>query len=69
MLRRGQREFSLDLSQSVMVGDRCSDMAAANAAHLAQAFLLQGTETSGCEGAAMAVQRLDEVASWLIERG
>src|SRR6202046_2684376 len=34
MLRRGAREFDLSLADSVMIGDRCSDIAAANAAGL-----------------------------------
>ena len=44
MLRRGAAEFGISLTQSVMVGDRCSDIAAANAAGLRQAFLISGTE-------------------------
>src|SRR5690242_15290253 len=43
MLRRGARELGIELAESVMVGDRCSDIAAANAAGLRQAFLLAGT--------------------------
>ena len=46
MLRRGAREFDLSLADSVMIGDRCSDIAAANAAGLRQAFLISGTEQS-----------------------
>ena len=33
-----------------MVGDRCSDVGAANAAGLRQAFLIGGTETAVCGG-------------------
>lgn len=68
MLRRGAREFSIELTESVMVGDRCSDIAAANSAGLRQAFLLTGTE-SGCGGDFVEVQRLDEVERWLVEKG
>jgi D-glycero-D-manno-heptose 1,7-bisphosphate phosphatase len=69
MLRRGAREFNLALEQSVMIGDRCSDIAAANAAGLQQAFLLAGTETQSCPGAYLPVGTLAEVERWLIGRG
>jgi len=69
MLRRGAREFGIELSQSVMVGDRCSDIAAANAAGLRQAFLMHGTETEKCGGEYLGVDRLDEVERWLTEQG
>jgi D-glycero-D-manno-heptose 1,7-bisphosphate phosphatase len=69
MLRRGAREFDLDLRESVMVGDRCSDVAAANAAGLQQAFLIRGTELEQCGGQYIAVDELDEVERWLVERG
>jgi D-glycero-D-manno-heptose 1,7-bisphosphate phosphatase len=67
MLLRAARELRLDLSQSVMVGDRCSDVAAANAAGLRQAFLLSGTEASECGGQSIAVKSLAEVEAWLME--
>jgi D-glycero-D-manno-heptose 1,7-bisphosphate phosphatase len=69
MLRRGVREFSLDLGRSVMVGDRCSDIAAANAAGLQQAFFMRGTETERCAGEYLAINSLDEVERWLVEQG
>ena len=69
MLRRGAREFGIELSESVMVGDRCSDIAAANAAGLRQAFLMRGTETDECGGEYLAVDGLDEVERWLVEQG
>jgi D-glycero-D-manno-heptose 1,7-bisphosphate phosphatase len=69
MLRRGVREFGVDLQQSVMVGDRCTDIAAANTAGLRQAFLLRGTEPDGCNGEYLAVDRLDQVERWLAARG
>jgi D-glycero-D-manno-heptose 1,7-bisphosphate phosphatase len=50
MLRRGETEFELDLSRCVMVGDRCTDVAAANAAGRRQAFLVAGTEDVGAWG-------------------
>ena len=69
MLRRGAREFGLELSESVLVGDRCSDVGAANAAGLRQAFLISGTEAAGCAGEYLAVESLAEVERWLVQRG
>ncbi len=69
MLRRGAREFGLELSESVLVGDRCSDVGAANAAGLRQAFLISGTEAAGCGGEYLAVESLEEVERWLVQRG
>ncbi len=69
MLRRGAREFDVELSQSVMVGDRCSDVGAANAAGLRQAFLIRGTEENGCTGDCIAVKSLAEVERWLVANG
>jgi D-glycero-D-manno-heptose 1,7-bisphosphate phosphatase len=69
MLRRGSREFGVELSESVLVGDRCSDVGAANAAGLRQAFLISGTEGSGCGGAYVMVESLAEVERWLVEQG
>lgn len=68
MLQRGAREFGIDLTQSVMVGDRCSDIAAANTAALRQAFLIQGTEEAPCKGNYTAVESLAEVERWLLEQ-
>jgi D-glycero-D-manno-heptose 1,7-bisphosphate phosphatase len=68
MLRRGVREFGVELSESVMVGDRCSDVAAANAAGLRQAFLIRGTEDNGCAGDYLEVGSLVEVEHWIVER-
>ena len=69
MLRRGAREFGVELSESVLVGDRCSDVGAANAAGLRQAFLIRGTEATACGGVHTAVESLTEVERWLVERG
>ncbi len=69
MLRRGAREFGVELSESVLVGDRCSDVGAANAAGLRQAFLIRGTEAAACGGVHTAVESLAEVERWLVERG
>jgi len=69
MLRRGALEFGVELSESIMVGDRCSDVGAADAAGLRQMFLLSGTETAECDGEYMKVESLAEVERWLAERG
>ena len=66
MLRRGAREFGLSLADSIMVGDRCSDIAAANAAGLRQAFLIHGTEASPCPGDYLKIETLAEVEQWLL---
>jgi D-glycero-D-manno-heptose 1,7-bisphosphate phosphatase len=68
MLRRGARDFGVELSQSVLVGDRCSDVGAANAAGLRQAFLISGTEPARCGGEYLVVESLAEVERWLLER-
>ncbi len=67
MLQRGARELGVSLEESVMVGDRCSDMEAANTAGLRQAFLMQGTEEGGCPGVYVEVRSLAEVELWLVE--
>jgi D-glycero-D-manno-heptose 1,7-bisphosphate phosphatase len=67
MLLRAAREHGLDLTRSVMVGDRCSDVGAANAAGLRKVFLLRGTETVPCPGEYDAVGSLAEVEWWLRE--
>jgi D-glycero-D-manno-heptose 1,7-bisphosphate phosphatase len=70
MLRRGAKEFGLDLSQCVLVGDRCTDIAAANIARVRQAFLIAGTEDSGgCGGEFVGVSGLEEVEAWLVAQG
>jgi D-glycero-D-manno-heptose 1,7-bisphosphate phosphatase len=69
MLLRAARELSLDLAQSILVGDRCSDIAAAHAAGLAQAFLLSGTEPAQCPQAHALIHSLSELELWLRTRG
>lgn len=68
MLRRAAQEFGVSLAESVMVGDRCSDIAAANMAGLKEVFLLEGTERAGCGGSYRTVQSLGEVERWLEEQ-
>lgn len=65
MLLRAARDLGLDLGQSVLVGDRCSDVAAAHAAGLRQAFLKLGTEIGECSERAVVVHSLAEVERWL----
>jgi len=67
MLRRAAREFDLSLADSVMVGDRCSDIAAANSAGLRKVFLIKGTEAK-CSGTFDPVEALEEVERWLEEQ-
>ena len=69
MLLRAANDLGLDLATSVMVGDRCSDVAAANAAGLRQAFLIEGTEAGRCPGRALTVATLEEVSDWLQASG
>ena len=70
MMLRAQREFGLDLSASVLVGDRCTDMQAAGAAGVGRAFLLAGTEGEvECGGEYGCVGSLGEVEAWLRGRG
>lgn len=65
MLKRAEREFGVSLADSVLVGDRCSDIAAANKAGLRQAFLVSGTEEARCQGEYIEVQHLSQVKQWL----
>ena len=65
MLRRAAKDLGVELGWSVMIGDRCTDMAAANSAGLRQAFLLEGTET-GCKGNYETVTSLQQVQEWLV---
>ncbi|MBS1800278.1 MAG: HAD family hydrolase [Acidobacteria bacterium] len=69
MLLRAVRDLGVSLAESVMAGDRCSDIAAAKAAGLRQAFLVAGTEESGCPGDYLDVKTLSEVEAWLLQHG
>lgn len=66
MLRRAARDLNLSLADSVLVGDRCTDIGAANAGGLRKAFLLRGTEDEGCSGVYLAVDTLGQVEDWLL---
>ncbi len=65
MLLRAARDLGLDLQRSLLIGDRCTDIGAANAAGLRKAFLLRGTESDACDGQAALIDKLAEVAVWL----
>jgi D-glycero-D-manno-heptose 1,7-bisphosphate phosphatase len=65
MLLRAAKDLELDLAQSIMVGDRCSDVGAANAAGLRQAFLIRGTEEMECPGEAKVIDSLVELEEWI----
>ncbi len=70
MLLRAARDLHLDLARSVMVGDRCTDIGAANAAGLRQAFLLSGTEAGTCpEGRYLPIDSLHGARDWLVTYG
>jgi D-glycero-D-manno-heptose 1,7-bisphosphate phosphatase len=69
MLLRAARDLGLDLAASVLIGDRCSDIAAARAAGLAEAFLIEGTEAESCAQPHRTVRSLDELERWLVARG
>ena len=65
MILRAARDHQLDLAESLLIGDRCSDIAAANAAGLAHAFLLAGTEAAPCPGPHTKIENLAEARTWL----
>ncbi len=65
MLLRAADDLALDLGTSLMIGDRCSDIAAANAAGVRQAFLLPGTEAGPCPGPHLPLPNLAALEAWL----
>jgi D-glycero-D-manno-heptose 1,7-bisphosphate phosphatase len=67
MLLRAARDLALDLSGSILVGDRCSDIAAAHAAGLRRAFLLQGTEVGPCPLPYRPIDSLTQLEQWLTQ--
>jgi len=67
MLRRAAHDLGIVLADSVMVGDRCTDVATAHAGGLRQAFLLRGTEDAVCGGTYTTVDSLSEVEAWLVK--
>jgi D-glycero-D-manno-heptose 1,7-bisphosphate phosphatase len=69
MLLRAAAEFGLDLQQSVFIGDRCSDVAAGNAAPVGAMFLLAGTELQPCPGDYLSITSLTQAEDWLKAKG
>jgi len=69
MLQKAVAAFGISLADSIMIGDRCTDIEAANAAGLKQAFLIAGTEEAPCTGSFTLIQKLDEVESWIRQQG
>ena len=65
MLLRAARDLHIELAQSILVGDRCSDLAAAHAAGLHHAFLMRGTEPEPCAEPHQQIDSLAEVEAWL----
>lgn len=65
MILRAAKDLHLDLSRSLLIGDRCSDIAAAHAAGLAHAFLLTGTEEAPCPHPHTAISTLIAVVPYL----
>lgn len=72
MLLRAADEFNLDLSRSVFVGDRCTDVGAGIAAGVGKMFLLSGTEgdASACDdhGSYDLIHSLNEVREWILKQ-
>lgn len=67
MILRAAREHGIDLAQSLLVGDRCSDIQAGAAAGVRQLILLAGTERGPCKLAAhhVVVPTLTEVSAFI----
>lgn len=62
MLLRAAREHNLDLSRSLLVGDRCSDLLAGDNAGIKRLFLFGTTERASCPSA-IAYRRVDQLIS------
>lgn len=69
MLLRAATDYGLALEDSLLVGDRCSDIAAAHAAGVGNSFLLDGTELQPCPGRYARTGTLSEIERWLIDHG
>lgn len=48
MLLSAARDHGVDAAQSVLIGDRCSDIGAGTAAHIGKVLLFQGTAPTPC---------------------
>ncbi len=71
MLLHAAREFQLDLTQSMFIGDRCTDMAAGEAAGVGTLLLLDGMEAEPCAQAKSyrRIASLQEVVELLSNMG
>ncbi len=56
MILRAAAEHKIRLSESIFVGDRCSDLQAGAAAHVGQLVLMAGLESGGCDVDASYIQ-------------
>lgn len=65
MLLQAAADHGLDVERSIMIGDRCSDMAAGAAAGVPHLFLLNSAETCDAPGIT-AIRRLDTVNAHLL---
>lgn len=67
MLLHAAREFQLDLAQSIIIGDRCTDMAAGEAAGVGTLLLVEGMEPAPCAQAKgyRCIARLQEATEVL----
>ena len=67
MLLRAAREHHINLRQSILIGDRCSDIEAGAAAGVKSLILLAGTESEACQRAPVhaVVAALSEAAETL----
>jgi D-glycero-D-manno-heptose 1,7-bisphosphate phosphatase len=68
MLLRAARELRLDLSRSVMVGDRWRDVEAGRRAGCATVFLDRGYEEPRPERADLVVGQLQLAVPWILSR-
>jgi D-glycero-D-manno-heptose 1,7-bisphosphate phosphatase len=68
MLFDAARDLNLDLSRSVVVGDRWKDVEAGRAAGCATVFVDRGYRERKPEGADLVVDELPEAVSWILTR-
>ena len=67
MLLRAAREHLLDLRQSIMIGDRCSDMLAGAAAGVPELYLVGNLESHGCpEPVCIRIESLAQVTERIL---
>lgn len=67
MLLQAAKDHHLDLSRSLMIGDRCTDMGAAAQAGVPTRLLLRGMEHNGCppEPSYVAIDSLHQALAYL----